>query len=50
MLVLGLDIFTKRITDMNNLEYEQRLPKPQGLHRRARGDMTETFKNMLLLF
>ena len=48
MLVLGLDIFTKRITGMNNLKYEQRLLKPQGLeYRRARSDMIEIFKNIL---
>ena len=39
--------FTKGITDMNNLEYEQRLmvrKLPSLEYIRARGDMTETFK------
>ena len=39
--------FTKRITAMNNLEYEQRLMAlklPSLEYRRARGDMIETFK------
>ena len=39
--------FTKRTTGMNNLNYEQRLmvlKLPSLEHRRAWGDMTETFK------
>ena len=39
--------FIKHITGMNNLEYEQRLMAlklPCLEYRRARGDMTETFK------
>ena len=45
MLVLGLDIFTKCITGINDLKYEQRILKSPSLqNRRARGDMTETFK------
>ena len=39
--------FNRRITGMNNLEYEQRLMAlklPRFKYRRARGDMIETFK------
>ena len=42
--------FTKRITGMNNLEYEQRLlvlKKTSLEYRRARGDMIETLKIIL---
>ena len=41
------ECFTKQIIDMKNMEYEQRLKRlklPILEYRRARGDMTETFK------
>ena len=48
MHVLGLDIFTKyftkHITGINNLEYEQRLMALSLEYRRARVDMIEIFK------
>ena len=44
---MKIDALPKRITGMNNREYEQRLMAlklPSLEYRKARGDMTETFK------
>lgn len=45
MLVLGLNIFTKRITGIWNLVYERILLKTPSLeYRITRGNMTKTFE------